>query len=57
MTSPTTSKLLLLPEVRAGATGSGSSVRRYRLARLRVDERPPTAEPAFEQVARDEQGG
>jgi hypothetical protein len=42
--SGTPSKLLLVADRRPGSSdGRSPEVRRFRLARLRVDDRPPTA--------------
>ncbi len=54
MTNPATSAKLLLVEDRrsAAAAADGLPVRRYRIARLRVDSRPRTDASRFEHLKR-----
>ncbi len=54
MTRPhTSSKVLLVADRRADAdTAVGTSVRRYRLARLRFDSRPAGPDARFEHLKR-----
>jgi hypothetical protein len=55
MTRPTSSssRILLVADRRAEQTESpGASVRRYRLARLRFDERPAGPQARFEHLKR-----
>ncbi|HEY2651405.1 MAG TPA: hypothetical protein VGI50_05755 [Solirubrobacteraceae bacterium] len=55
MTRPVTSSRLMLVEDRRGPTAAPASIaplRRYRLARLRLDGRPAEAEERFEYLKR-----
>jgi hypothetical protein len=54
MTNPATSAKLLIVEDRRSATAAadGMPVRRYRIARLRVDSRPRTDASRFEHLKR-----
>jgi hypothetical protein len=54
MSTPSTTKLLLLVADRPTATPgvAGASVRRYRLARLRLEAPAGDGAPAFEQQSR-----
>jgi hypothetical protein len=54
MTRPTSaSKVLLVGDRRSEAdTSAGTPVRRYRLARLRLDSRPAGADARFEHLKR-----
>ena len=54
MTTPLTSssKVLLLPDARPAADGSRSPVRRYRIARLRLDTPAPAGERRYDYLKR-----